>query len=120
MWCIWCIGVEVIFDKEVSVVPIYCQDNPYMGSKTKEFSSPYNWLTYTNVRKKSRRMVWNFSYDVRVFLIKSEKLAGRGRWLSSYDKSVLRTLEVFDVFFTRYLERNSPKLFFMSNAFRLM
>ena len=50
----------------------------------------------------------NFSYDVHVLLAKSEKLVGRRRWLSSYDKFILRTLAVVDVFFTR---RNSPKLF---------
>ena len=49
----------------------------------------------------------NFSYDVHVLLAKSE-LVGRRRWLSSYDKSILRTLAVVDVFFT---SRNSPKLF---------
>ena len=54
----------------------------------------------------------DFSYDVHVLLEKSEKLVGRRRWLSSYDKSILRTLEVFDVFFTRSLERNCPKLFY--------
>ena len=32
----------------------------------------------------------NFSYDVQVLLAKSEKLVGRRRWLSSYDKSILR------------------------------
>ena len=53
----------------------------------------------------------DFSYDVHVLLEKSEKLVGRRRWLSSYDKSILRTLEVFDVFFTRSIERNCPKLF---------
>ena len=42
-----------------------------------------------------------FSYDVHVLLAKSEKLVGSRRWLSSYDKSILRTLEVVDVFFTR-------------------
>ena len=50
----------------------------------------------------------NFSCDVHVLLAKSEKFVGRRRWLSSYDKSILRTLAVADVFFTR---RNSPKLF---------
>ena len=50
----------------------------------------------------------NFSYDVHVLLAKSEKFVGRRRWLSSYDKSILRTLAVVDVFFTRM---NSPKLF---------
>ena len=54
----------------------------------------------------------NFSYDVHVLLANSEKRVGRRRWLSSHDKSILRTLEVFDVFFTWHLERNSLKLFF--------
>ena len=53
----------------------------------------------------------DFSYDVHVLLAKSEKLVVRRRWLSSDDKSVLRIFEVVDVFFTRYLARNSPKLF---------
>ena len=57
----------------------------------------------------------NFSYDVQILLAKSEKLVGRRRWLSSYDKSILRTFAVVDVFFTR---RNSPKLFFMNNTYR--
>ena len=34
----------------------------------------------------------NFSYDVHVLLAKSEKLVGRRRWLSSYDKSILRNV----------------------------
>ena len=50
----------------------------------------------------------NFSYDVHVLLARSEKLVGRRRWLPSYDKSILRTLTIFDLFFTR---RNPPKLF---------
>ena len=29
-----------------------------VGTRTKEFSSPHNGVTYTNVLKKSRRMVW--------------------------------------------------------------
>ena len=37
----------------------------------------------------------NFSYDVHVLLAKSEKFVGRRRWLSSYDKSILRTLAIY-------------------------
>ena len=37
---------------------VYVFVDKSMGTKTKEFPSPYNGLTYTNVRKKSRSMVW--------------------------------------------------------------
>ena len=50
----------------------------------------------------------SFSCDVHVLLAKSEKLVDSRRWPSSYDKSILPTLAVVDVFFTT---RNSPKLF---------
>ena len=52
----------------------------------------------------------NFSYDVHVLLAKSEKLVRRRRWLSSYDKSILRTLAVVDVCFTSW---NSPTELFL-------
>ena len=81
-----------------------------MGTKTKEFSSPHNELTYSYVREKSWMMVW-ILLTIHVLLAKSEKPVVWRRWLSSYDKSILRTLEVFDVFFIRNLERNSRKLF---------
>ena len=59
-----------------------------MGTRTKGYSSPHNGLTYSNVRKKVQEDGMNFSYDVHVLLAKSEKLVGRRRWLSSYDKSI--------------------------------
>ena len=46
-----------------------------------------------------------------VLLVKSEKLVGRRRSLSSCVKSILPILETFEVFFTRHHERTSPKLF---------
>ena len=46
-----------------------------------------------------------------VLLVKSEKIVGRRRSLSSYDKSILPILEGFEVFFTRHHKRTSPKLF---------
>ena len=37
-----------------------------------------------------------------------------------FHKKKINKAYFFDVFFTRYLERNSPKLFFMSNEFKLV
>ena len=63
-------------------------------------------------------MVW-ILLTIHVLLAKSEKPVVWRRWLSSYDKSILRTLEVFDVFFIRNLERNSRKLFLWVMSFPL-
>ena len=46
-----------------------------MGRETKEFSSPHNWLTDTNVRiKEVQEDGLDFSYDVHVLLAKSKNL----------------------------------------------
>ena len=37
-------------------------------------------------------MIW-ILVAVHILLAKSKKLVGRRRWLSSYDKNILRTLE---------------------------
>ena len=42
-------------------------------------------------------MIW-ILVTVHILLAKSEKLVGRRRWLSSYDKCILRTLEVLMYF----------------------
>ena len=44
-------------------------------------------------------MIWIQLVTVHILLPKSEKLVGRRRWLSSYDKHILRTLEVLMYFF---------------------
>ena len=42
-------------------------------------------------------MIW-ILVTVHILLAKSEELVGRRRWLSSYDKYILRTLEVLMYF----------------------
>ena len=43
-------------------------------------------------------MIW-ILVTVHILLAKSEKLVGRRRWLSSYDKYILRTLEVLSIIY---------------------
>ena len=111
-------SVCVVWERSDSTICLFIRWQS-MGTKTKPKSFQAHvmgWLTQMLVRSPGRCLGFLLRCSGGL-LVKSEKLVGirhGRRWVSSHNTwiSILRTLEVFDAFFTRYLERNSPKLYF--------